>query len=239
MAMSPRLLRPVASGFNPASISGLAAWYDGAASSTITLNGSTVSQWADRSGNGRNLVQATAALQPNYNATGLNGRGTLSTTGTQWMQASAFPTNAAGTYTAMTVMRFKSLTGQPYAFQRGTVNDAHSMLISSANTWAARRSNGNQGTLSQLVSLSEWYLATLVFRTDLSRIIIGTTSGTDNTSNVIAPTGNKVLTLFALDANTRGGQPDFAEFLYWDAELTAVQQLFVRKYLTAKWSLTL
>lgn len=41
-------------------------WFDAADSSTITLNGATVSQWDDKSGNGRHAVQATAASQPTY-----------------------------------------------------------------------------------------------------------------------------------------------------------------------------
>ncbi|MFM6394347.1 MAG: hypothetical protein ACKPFH_18075 [Dolichospermum sp.] len=47
----------------PAQIS-TALWLDAADSSTITLNGSNVSQWNDKSGNGRNATQATAARQP-------------------------------------------------------------------------------------------------------------------------------------------------------------------------------
>lgn len=72
MAMNPRLLRPLATGFSPRQISGLALWLDAADSSTITLNGSTVSEWLDKSGNGRNARQPTAARQPEYNST-LNG----------------------------------------------------------------------------------------------------------------------------------------------------------------------
>lgn len=51
-----------------------ALWLDAADSSTITLNGSNVSQWSDKSGNGRNFGQSTAALQPAYSTTGLNGK---------------------------------------------------------------------------------------------------------------------------------------------------------------------
>lgn len=55
----------------------LALWLDANDASTITLNGSTVSQWGDKSGNGRNAVQATAATQPVYSATSFNGKPTL------------------------------------------------------------------------------------------------------------------------------------------------------------------
>lgn len=43
-----------------------AQWFDAADASTITLNGSTVSQWADKSGNGRHMTQSTASLQPTW-----------------------------------------------------------------------------------------------------------------------------------------------------------------------------
>lgn len=54
-----------------------ALWLDAADTSTITLNGSTVSQWSDKSGNGRNAVQATASNQPTYTSNGLNGKPVL------------------------------------------------------------------------------------------------------------------------------------------------------------------
>lgn len=239
MSMSPRLLRPRATGFNPRSINGLAAWYDASVASSITLNGSTVSQWSDLSGNGRNQVQATASLQPTYNASGLNGKGTLTTTGTQWMQASAFAASSTGDYTAFAVLKFDSLTGQPYAWQRGIVNGAHSLLVPSANTWAARRAAGNQGTIARTVTQSQFYIVTTVFKAALSRVFVGSSSGTDNTTSVTAPTGSHVLTLFALDSSTRTGHPGFAEFLYYHAELDAAQQSRVRSYLNKKWGVSL
>lgn len=74
MSMSPRLLRPRATGFDPKSITGLYAWYDAADASSITLNGSNISQWNDKSGNGRNVVQGTAINQPAYVTNGINGK---------------------------------------------------------------------------------------------------------------------------------------------------------------------
>lgn len=44
------------------------AWYDALSPSTLTLSGSNVSAWADRSGNGRTMTQGTAANQPLYSA---------------------------------------------------------------------------------------------------------------------------------------------------------------------------
>lgn len=56
-------------------------WLDAADASTITLNGSTVSQWADKSGNGRNATQVTAAYQPLYSATAINNKAAIITDG--------------------------------------------------------------------------------------------------------------------------------------------------------------
>jgi hypothetical protein len=75
--MSPRLLRPRATGFNPKSISGLKLWLDVANTSSLTFNGSTVSQVNDLSGNGFHATQGTANNQPTYQATGANGKPTL------------------------------------------------------------------------------------------------------------------------------------------------------------------
>jgi hypothetical protein len=70
----------VAGAWTPAELTGLALWLDAADSSTITLNGTDVSQWDDKSGNGNHVSNATAATQPPYLATGWNGKPTLSFT---------------------------------------------------------------------------------------------------------------------------------------------------------------
>lgn len=62
--------------WTPSQIS-TALWLDAADASTIVLNGSTVSQWGDKSGNGRNAVQTVAASQPSANVASLNGKNVI------------------------------------------------------------------------------------------------------------------------------------------------------------------
>ena len=50
--------------FVPTSIGGCQIWLDAADSATFTLNGSTVSTWMDKTGNGFNVSQASAGSQP-------------------------------------------------------------------------------------------------------------------------------------------------------------------------------
>jgi len=75
--MSPRLLRPRASGFSPRSISGLYLWLDGADSSSVTLNSGNVSQWRDLSGGSRHFSQSSSGAQPVYTSAGQNGKNCL------------------------------------------------------------------------------------------------------------------------------------------------------------------
>jgi len=75
MSMSPRLLRPRATGFDPRSIAGLSLWLD--ATQGVATVSDKVSVWADKSGNDRNFLQNTANLRPDYTST-LNGRRVLS-----------------------------------------------------------------------------------------------------------------------------------------------------------------
>jgi len=60
-AMNPRLLRPLASGFNPKSIAGLITWIDFADTAAVTLDGSNkISAVTDKSGSGLNGTQTTS-----------------------------------------------------------------------------------------------------------------------------------------------------------------------------------
>jgi hypothetical protein len=69
-------LPPLTAEVTPRAISGCALWLDAADRSTLTLSGSNVTAWADKSGNGRNAVGTTS--NPTYNATGFNSRPTVS-----------------------------------------------------------------------------------------------------------------------------------------------------------------
>lgn len=82
MSMSPRLLRPRATGFNPKSISGLSFWLDANDSSTVTLVSGAVSQWSDKSGSAspRNFTQSTANNRPT--TTTVNGKAAIKFDGT-------------------------------------------------------------------------------------------------------------------------------------------------------------
>ena len=76
MAMNNRILRPRASGFNPASISGIANWWDANDASTITLDTGAVSEWRSKAGLKNAASQSTANNRPV--TTTVNGKTALS-----------------------------------------------------------------------------------------------------------------------------------------------------------------
>jgi hypothetical protein len=65
----------------------LALWLDAEDTDSITLNGTTVAQWNDKSGNGRNFLQAAAANQPTYLSVGFSGKPSLRTDGNDSLEA--------------------------------------------------------------------------------------------------------------------------------------------------------
>jgi hypothetical protein len=67
--------------WTPANIT-TALWLDAADASTVTTVSGAVSQWNDKSGNGRNAVQATSTDRPAYTANELNGKSVLTLDGT-------------------------------------------------------------------------------------------------------------------------------------------------------------
>jgi hypothetical protein len=71
----------IVSYFSPADITTL-LWLDAADSSTLTVAGGVVSQWADKSGNDRHAGQTVGTDQPALNAGALNGLDVLSFDGT-------------------------------------------------------------------------------------------------------------------------------------------------------------
>ena len=70
--------------FNPLVLGGLALWLDAADSASLTLSGSSVTRWNDKSGNGFNMSNNASFKSPTYNTTGFNGNPTI-----QFSRASA------------------------------------------------------------------------------------------------------------------------------------------------------
>lgn len=74
-----------------------ALWLDGADSTTVTLSGTAVTQWNDKSGNGRHVSQSTSTARPAYLTAGFSGKNCLDFDGGDFLSRSTGVTT--GTYT--------------------------------------------------------------------------------------------------------------------------------------------
>lgn len=103
--------------FNPASISGCQLWLDAGDPTSFSLNGSTITQWRDKSGNGRN---ATASGGPVLQLNSINGlpsifydgiaggtfSGSISITTTSIFAFAVFVSNMTGSSEGMRIISF-------------------------------------------------------------------------------------------------------------------------------------
>ena len=104
-----------AAAWTPASLGGtLGLWLDASDASTITSAGGLVSQWSDKSGNGRHATQPTSGSQPTYTGTALSF-GSSSRFMSGAMAANSFPTSMQVTVVSTSI---GSNTYWAYPFNR-------------------------------------------------------------------------------------------------------------------------
>ena len=127
--------------FRPPTLPGLALWLDASDTATITASGSPlrVSQWDDKSGNGRNLVQANGANQPVSGATTINS-----------LNAIDFTSGRRVSLTSTTLMQDVG-GGTVFAVVKGTYSSAFAAIFNitanNATTTTRTYLAGNSGTI--------------------------------------------------------------------------------------------
>lgn len=225
MGMSPRLLRP-RGGFTPKNIAGLQLWLDASDASTMTFNGSAVSEWRDKSGKSNTFIQSTAVTQPTFVASSRNGKSAIN-----------FPnfTNVSGP----AGFSFAQPTTWFLAFQAPTTSGTWSLfdgdgdrqhIFGNAET-ELRMFAGGAPVVATITS-STWYVAILIYNGASSTHRVSTL--TASTANA----GTNAISVPRIGANSglRGdlGEIGFVNRAISDAEATAVM-----RYLSARWAVTL
>lgn len=107
--------------WTPASFASLTSWWDADDASTFTYSsGVVVSQWRDKSGNGRHLSQATAGKRPARSGT-VNGRASVVFNGTSTaLQTGSLSSAPTKPTTLLLVARNTAASGQRDAVLSGT-----------------------------------------------------------------------------------------------------------------------
>jgi len=246
-AMNPRLLRPLASGFNPKSIAGLSGWWDASDSSTITLNSTTVSEWRDKSGAGVALTQGTAAAQPTYQAAYVNGKNALAFDGGDVLSAATSVT--LGDNTVITVVREDAAAGFSgvFSYYPPSGNDngnANAWLIETRDNTAFLRLQSENYTVDYsgagTLPLSVITIRRQIAAGDRQTLRTnGVTRGTSASASEGTAAGVLLGGRFqsgAISVQYRS-QMTLCEVLSWDRALTLEEYQKIEGYLAWKWGL--
>lgn len=260
--MSSRLLRPRATGLNPKSISGLAAWYDASDSTTVTT-ATGVSQWSDKSGNNRTLVQSVGLDQPTRTAT-INGKSALVFDG-----VNHYLSCMGGSFSNQTMFIVARRDGTAaqfgtiFSYRATNTNAAANLpnLTTDSDSGFTLTVGSNNTAAPGELGLNPAPSASVTFwrnGTSVANIYPGTITGIGSQAYSVGPFPNTtdvaVLTIFS--ANTAAGAKNFAvgcdafsssrtymmtlcEILIYSSVLTATQRSAVEKYLGKKWGVTI
>lgn len=250
-AMSPRLLRPLASGFDPRRITGLAVWLDPSNTASLTYNSTTISQINDGSGNGRHFVQGTAGSQPG--TTTVNGRTALLFDG-KWMRQTAL--SAYANRTTFVVARRDAGTnatgfGMIFGYRSGA--SALSGVSNSDTFFQLRADSATSGTptgfdtasAATVVPFVDGASATTLAGTSVTQRLNPCPFATDGVVKVISVnttqtgSGNKMPVLGSEpNSATRTYLMTLCEVLVYSVELSASERQKIERYLGKKWGVT-
>lgn len=251
MPMSPRLLRPRATGFDPRSIANLGLWLDASNTASLTFNGSTVSEWRDLSGNGRHFAQETGATQPGTST--LNGRRVLSATGSQFMLGNAASLRMLRNVPGATIIVAASLTSPlnqnlVHISTGAVAAQVRASLIRNSGTnglgAAGRRLDADSfaGAGYGAGDGSDVYTAMLDYSNSDAFVFAGGLQQASNTSFQTSGNTSDTDSLgVSVFATTLGNNPctgTLGEVLIYARALTAAERQRVERYLGRKWGIT-
>ena len=262
MPMNARLLRPRATGFNPRSISGLALWLDPTDSSTLTIDAG-VSEWRDKSGNGRHFSSSVGNNQPTLGT--INSKTAMQFNGTShrlFSSGSTIQPNLTGGVTLFLVFEatfpgngtflFSQImdtslsqrnifnialsANQGAAWAFGTLRTRATAVRTGGNTNVDQRFDGVNVSGRNVVTLTAGYTSSSATSTAWrNNTAAPSTSGTSDASGAAG---------LAIGFRN-GATPDLfyvgaiGEVIAYSEELSTSQRLAVQSYLAQRWGVTL
>ena len=222
--------------------SGLQLWLDAALPSTITRDGlGLVSRWADKSGRGRDCVQATAAAQPTFQATGIAGLPAINFDGVDDFLPFSDQTLAYIASSSFTIIYVASKPANANTYviggtNSGTRNNIIAGYVSS-NTYKFGFGNDDQNAIVTVGVTGTPEIYTLVYsNADNSRrvrrngtdVAVGASSG-----GVTSMTGQVIGRYSATFGAFKIG-----ELLIYNRALTVGEYISIERDLISKWAIS-
>ena len=228
--------------FSPTKISSLALWLDAADAATITLDGSNnVSQWNDKSGNGRHAAQGTTLNRPGYLTNQLNGLAAVRpSTVSKWLDIAGFPSLAGGYSVFAVVQSPGSADAGIISLNAGVASSALVVATSSSSLvfnsqWG---DSVNQAVPANNTNFAFWTHYDGAHNTGNFSMRLSTQSSTAaKTMTQLAgtpPSGTmSLMTYNGANWWTR----NIYEILIYDRITTVAEDDALKAYITAKWGL--
>ena len=211
----------------PTSISGLTLWLDAADTNSLVLSGSTVTQWRDKSGNGRN---ATGGVSPSYSNNGVVFNGTSTYLSTTY---SAVP-SAESVFVVVT--------------WTGTVDRNYCIIGTSASN--GRNYNVFKNAGSNVIKWDKWgvagYAETPGVQSNVRFLSAGLFNGTTGSTNLNGGSQNGPVSFsFSGTGTTNIGtgvlsdyyQGTINEIICYNSSLSVSDRQRIEGYLADKWGL--
>lgn len=226
--------------WNPKTYGGLELWLDSNDSETITLNGGTVSQWDDKSGNDYHVSKGTASNQPTLTSNVLNGRDVLRFDGGDWLEnLVATPVGGSTNRTIFIVFNYTgSSIDYPLVLGPVSTNTPNGTVFGVGQEISVRVAGGFR-IFNDSVSSSHSIVSVVLDGTttsDLSAWKNGISLGVSSTINQTINTGSK----FYVGASASVGNwldGDIAEIIVYSSALSTAQRQQVESYLSNKWGI--
>lgn len=229
----------------------MAVWLDATDTSTITLNGTTVSSWRNKGNAGAgNATQGTAANQPLYVSSAINGlpalRGRHDGTNASELNIAD---SAALDYTSFALFvvlqritdlgLLEAVISKFFTPNREcrlciSATDILSLDTSANGTAAVTTTVGSALAVNTpIIVQSSYSLASTTQSVTYNNVTAATTSQT----GIFA--GAQPLSIFSTGSITSPFAGDIGEVLFYTKALSTTETAYVRKYLGAKWGIPL
>jgi hypothetical protein len=235
-------IRPFSRRFNPIDISGCAMWFDATDPSTITLSSGSLTQWNDKSGNGRNLTAVSGYANATVSSAFQNGLNVFNFSGNGLYRAAA--NSAVYPLDAYIIVALKSLTAQSDVLSIGPTDaDNFNSLIFSEGT-QSRWKNGSSYGVRNVFSTSDetstgflliqWSIANNNYLLRRNGILLGQSSSFTYT----LPAGSIFQVGFRHQNITSANFSGYiGEIVVFNSQLSNSQRQQMEGYLANKWGL--
>jgi len=208
-------------------------WLDGADSSSITLSGSSVTQWNDKSGNAGNATQGSSGNRPTFTGSGV----IFNASSSQYLNLN---TTYASTHSVYIVATSTSAS-QVYLFGRNYATSAPTIIMNYVGS-SIEYYGGNDGSTRSTFTSSP----TSTFVAGYIRTYNSSLYGRYNGGQVFSaggPTSEPSSMNWGYLGDSDGSHSNFYtgtiyEFMIFNTALTTAQATQIEGYLAQKWGLS-